>query len=68
MTGAKHRSTETARYVVDQAVRVAGGSGYRAASELARLQRDALASIYRPSDTESVHATVAGNLLGALEL
>ena len=68
LTGAKHRSTETARYVVDQALRVAGGSGYRSASELARLQRDVLAGIYHPSDTESVHATVAGNLLGALEL
>lgn len=63
LTGAKHRSTETARRVVDQAMRVAGGGGYRSSSELARLQRDVLAGIYHPSDTESVHATVAGNLL-----
>lgn len=67
LTGLKHRSTETARYVVDQAMRVAGGGGYRSSSELARLQRDVLAGIYHPSDTESVHATVAANLLGALE-
>lgn len=66
LTGAKHRATETARRVVDQAMRVAGGSGYRSSSELARLQRDVLAGIYHPSDTESVHATVATNLLGPL--
>ena len=66
LVGVKHRSTETARHVVDQAMRVAGGSGYRSTSELARLQRDVLAGIYHPSDTESIHATVAGNLLGAL--
>ena len=66
LTGAKHRATETARYVVDQAMRSAGGGGYRSASELARLQRDVLAGIYHPSDTESVHSTVASNLLGPL--
>ena len=64
LVGVKHRSTETARHVVDQAMRVAGGSGYRSSSELARLQRDVLAGIYHPSDTESIHGTVAGNLLG----
>jgi alkylation response protein AidB-like acyl-CoA dehydrogenase len=66
LTGAKHRSTETARTVVDQAMRSAGGAGYRTASELARLQRDVLAGIYHPSDTESIHSTVATNLLGPL--
>jgi len=66
LTGAKHRATETARYVVDQAMRVAGGGGYRSTSELARLQRDVLAGIYHPSDTESVHNTVATNLLGPI--
>ena len=66
LTGVKHRSTETARYVVDQAMRVGGGGAYRTSSELARLQRDVLAGIYHPSDTESVHSTVAANLLGPL--
>jgi alkylation response protein AidB-like acyl-CoA dehydrogenase len=66
LTGVKHRSTEAARYVVDQSARVAGGGGYRSSSELARLQRDVLAGIYHPSDTESVHNTVATNLLGPL--
>lgn len=64
LAGAKHRSTEAARYVVDQALRVAGGGGYRSSSELARLQRDVLAGIYHPSDPESVRSTVAGALLG----
>ncbi|MBX3195757.1 MAG: acyl-CoA/acyl-ACP dehydrogenase [Microbacteriaceae bacterium] len=64
LTGAKHRATETARRVVDQALRVAGGGGYRNTAELSRLHRDVLAGIYHPSDTESVHATVATNLLG----
>jgi alkylation response protein AidB-like acyl-CoA dehydrogenase len=67
LTGVKHRATETARYVVDQSARVAGGGGYRTSSELARLQRDVLAGIYHPSDTESVHSTVATNLLGPLD-
>jgi len=67
LTGVKHRATETARYVVDQSARVAGGGGYRSSAELARLQRDVLAGIYHPSDTESVHNTVATNLLGSLD-
>ncbi|MCU1550649.1 MAG: acyl-CoA dehydrogenase [Glaciihabitans sp.] len=67
LTGVKHRSTEAARYVVDQAARVAGGGAYRSSSELARLQRDVLAGIFHPSDTESVHSTVATNLLGPLD-
>jgi alkylation response protein AidB-like acyl-CoA dehydrogenase len=66
LAGLKHRSVETARYVVDQAMRVAGGGAYRATSELSRLQRDVLAGIYHPSDTEAVHATVAADLLGPL--
>jgi alkylation response protein AidB-like acyl-CoA dehydrogenase len=66
LSGVKHSSVETARRVVDQAMRVAGGSGYRVANELSRLQRDVLAGIYHPSDTEAVHRTVAFDLLGPL--
>jgi len=66
LVGAKHRATETARTVVDQALRCAGGAGYTATTELSRLQRDVLAGIYHPSDTESVHETVAAALLGPL--
>ena len=64
LSGIKHNSVETARSVVDQAMRVAGGGGYRAGTELSRLQRDVLAGIYHPSDTEAVHRTVATDLLG----
>jgi hypothetical protein len=31
------------------------------------LQRDVLAGIYHPSDTESVHSTVATSLFGPLD-
>jgi len=64
LTGAKHRATETARVVVDQALRASGGGSFRADAELTRLERDVLAGIYHPSDTESIHATVATALLG----
>lgn len=66
LAGLKHRSVETARHVVDQAMRIAGGGAYRSSAELSRLQRDVLAGIYHPSDTEAVHATVAFDLLGPL--
>jgi len=66
LSGVKHTSVETARRVVDQAMRVAGGGGYRAGHELSRLQRDVLAGVYHPSDTEAVHRTVATDLLGPI--
>lgn len=66
LAGLKHRSVETARHVVDQAMRIAGGGAYRTTAELSRLQRDVLAGIYHPSDPEAVHATVAVDLLGPL--
>ena len=66
LTGAKHRATETARVVVDQALRASGGGSFRADAELTRLQRDVLAGIYHPSDTESIHATIAGAILGPI--
>lgn len=64
--GLKVRATETAKDVVDVAVRVAGGSTYFAGSELGRLYRDVLAGIFHPSDDESAHATVAADLFGPL--
>ncbi len=66
LAGLKHRSVETARHIVDQSMRIAGGGAYRWSAELSRLQRDVLAGIYHPSDTEAVHATVAADLLGPL--
>jgi alkylation response protein AidB-like acyl-CoA dehydrogenase len=67
LAGLKHRSTENAKYVVDQALRVCGGSSYFAGSELGRLYRDVLAGIFHPSDSESAHSTVAASWLGPLD-
>lgn len=66
LAGLKQRAVVTAREVVDQCMHIAGGGAYRANDELSRLQRDVLAGIYHPSDPESVHATVAADLLGPL--
>ena len=63
-SGVKHRATETARQVVDLALRTAGGAQYSRGRELERLYRDVLAGIYHPSDSESVHAAAARALLG----
>lgn len=64
VVGLKVRATETAREVVDRAVRVSGGGTYFSGNELGRLYRDVLAGMYHPSDDESAHATVANALLG----
>lgn len=64
VVGLKVRATETAREVVDRAVRVSGGGTYFAGNELGRLYRDVLAGLFHPSDDESAHATVANALLG----
>ena len=64
LAGVKHRSVETARWIVDRALRLSGGRAYQADSEISRLQRDVLAGVYHPSDTEAIHRTVASWLLG----
>ncbi len=64
LVGLKVRATESARLVVDQALRVSGGSAIASSSELGRLYRDVIAGIFHPSDGESAHATVANALLG----
>jgi len=64
LSGMKHQSVETARSVVDTALRIVGGGAYRSSHELSRLQRDVLAGVYHPSDTEAVHRTVALDLFG----
>ena len=66
LVGLKSRSTRTARYVVDQAIAVAGGAAFSATSELSRLYRDVLAGGFHPSNDESVHSTVATALLGPI--
>ena len=67
LVGVKVRATETSKHVVDQAVRVSGGSTYFAGSELGRLYRDVLAGIFHPSDDESAHSTVANAWLGPID-
>lgn len=66
LAGLKVRATETARVVVDGAIRVAGGSSYYASHELSRLYRDVLAGMFHPGDDESAHATIATALLGPM--
>ncbi|HEU4849070.1 MAG TPA: acyl-CoA dehydrogenase family protein [Terrimesophilobacter sp.] len=66
LVGLKIRATETAQFVVDQAVRVSGGATYFAGNELGRLYRDVLAGSFHPSNEDSAHATVATALLGPL--
>lgn len=66
LVGLKIRATETAQFVVNQAVRVSGGSTYFAGNELGRLYRDVLAGSFHPSNEDSAHATVATALLGPL--
>lgn len=67
LVGLKVNATETARRVVDHAIRVSGGSSYFRGSELERLYRDVLAGMFHPSDDESAHNTVANAWLGPLE-
>ena len=67
LVGLKVRATETARTVVDLAIRVSGGGSYFRGSELERLYRDVLAGMFHPSDDESAHNTVANAWLGPLE-
>jgi alkylation response protein AidB-like acyl-CoA dehydrogenase len=67
LVGLKVNATETARRVVDLAIRVSGGSSYFRGSELERLYRDVLAGIFHPSDDESAHTTVANAWLGPLD-
>ena len=67
VVGLKVRATETAREVVDRAVRVSGGGTFFSGNELGRLYRDVLAGMFHPSDDESAHATVAAAWLGPVE-
>lgn len=58
---------DAARSCIDVAAKVSGGGQYFRGSELERLYRDALASLYHPSDAESAHSTVASWLLGPVK-
>lgn len=67
LVGLKVRATESARQVVELALRASGGGSYFSGNELGRLYRDVLAGIFHPSDDESAHATVATSVLGPPE-
>ena len=67
LSGLKYRTTETARDVVETAVRVTGGRSYSKGSEVERLYRDVLAGIFHPSSEDSVHASVANAVLGPVQ-
>ncbi|MGL3807209.1 acyl-CoA dehydrogenase family protein [Paeniglutamicibacter sp. R2-26] len=58
---------DAARACVEIAAKVSGGGQYFRGSEIERLYRDALASLYHPSNAESAHSTVASWLVGPLE-
>lgn len=58
---------DTARECIDIAARVSGGGHYFRGSELERLYRDVLASLYHPSNAESARSTVASWLLGPIQ-
>jgi alkylation response protein AidB-like acyl-CoA dehydrogenase len=66
LAGTKVLATETAKDVVEAAIRVSGGGSYFTRNELSRLYRDVLAGLFHPSDDESAHSTVASALLGPL--
>lgn len=64
LSAVKSRATETAKDVVEKAIRASGGSSYFNRNELSRLYRDVLAGLFHPSDDESVHRAWANVLLG----
>jgi alkylation response protein AidB-like acyl-CoA dehydrogenase len=64
LSGVKVRTVETAREVVDRAVRVGGGATYFAGNELGRLQRDVLAGVFHPSSEDAALSTIANAWLG----
>nr|WP_155841625.1 acyl-CoA dehydrogenase family protein [Agromyces luteolus] len=64
LSGAKVRTVQVARDVVDAAVRVAGGATYFAGNELGRLQRDVLAGVFHPSSDDGALNTIANAWLG----
>ena len=66
LVGTKARTVDAAQHVVDEALRLVGGSAYRSTSELARLARDVRAGQYHPSTRDSAARTIAASVLGPL--
>jgi alkylation response protein AidB-like acyl-CoA dehydrogenase len=66
LVGTKARAVDTAQHVVDEAMRVVGGSAFRSTDELARLARDVRAGQYHPSTRDSAMRTIAAAEFGPL--
>jgi alkylation response protein AidB-like acyl-CoA dehydrogenase len=63
-SGLKMRAVETARDVVERAVRVAGGRTFFTGDELGRLQRDVMAGAFHPSSDDAALGAIATARLG----
>ena len=64
LSAVKNAASEASLRVVEQCVRVCGGSSYYDKNELSRLYRDVLAGLFQPSDQESLHGAWANMVLG----
>jgi alkylation response protein AidB-like acyl-CoA dehydrogenase len=63
ISGAKQRTSEVVRFVVDTAMDVAGGSSIRSDTELSRLLRDSRAVAYHPPAAAIAHEGIGKALL-----
>jgi alkylation response protein AidB-like acyl-CoA dehydrogenase len=66
LVAVKHRCTEGAQKVVDQALQVAGGRGMFRGHELERLFRDVRCGGFHPAGSALVHEIVGQTALGVL--
>lgn len=62
----KYHATESAKRVVDHALKIAGASSLRTGGELERLYRDVLAGTFHPAGTSAVHEIIGKSALGLL--
>lgn len=63
ITGAKQRTSDMVRFVLDTAMDVAGGSSIRSDNELSRLLRDSRAVAYHPPAAAIAHEGIGKALL-----
>ena len=62
----KYHATESAKRVVDHALKIAGAGSLRTGGELERLYRDVLARTFHPANTGTAHEIVGKAALGLL--
>ncbi|POM27633.1 putative acyl-CoA dehydrogenase YdbM [Actinomadura rubteroloni] len=65
LVAVKYHATESAKRVVDHAVKAAGAGALRT-GELSRLYRDVLAGTFHPANSATVHELVGKSVLGLL--